>query len=131
MYHHLRFTNRNDESCGWVIKAPFTTNNECVKYAKSFERILYFLRACAMIQACMHNKKEYKVVVLGGQPACVASVAGSGNKRSADGTNKAFSTNDALLEFSRQAVERFRRNVPFAIVDGLFRVDIFKTIKET
>ena len=112
MYHHLRFTNRNDESCGWVIKAPFMTNNECVKYAKSFVRILYFLRACAkkyydgipyvMIQACMHNRKEYKVVVLGGQPAYyVASVAGSRNKRSADGTNKVFSTNDTLLEFSR------------------------------
>ena len=79
----------------------FSTFYELVQ--KYYDEIPYL-----MIQACMHNRKEYKVVILGGQPAYVASVARSGNKRSADGTNKAFSTNDALLEFSRQAVERFR-----------------------
>jgi len=74
----------------------------------------------------MYNRKEYKVVVLGGEPAYVASVAGSGNKRSADGTNRAFASNDILLEFSRLSVERFMKKVPFAITDGLFRVDIFQ-----
>ena len=80
-----------------------------------------------MIQACMHNRKEYKVVILGGQPAYVASVTGSGNKRSADGTNRSFATSDILLAFSRRSLERFVKNVPFAITDGLFRVDIFQT----
>ena len=130
--------NDNNESCGWVIKAPFTTNGEAVKFAKSWDRITYYLRALAnrfygeipylMIQACMHNRKEYKVVVLGGQPAYVASVAGSGNKKCTSGINRRFSDDDGLLEFSRLALERFRGNVPCAITDGLFRVDIFQNI---
>lgn len=134
----IRFMKDNNESCGWVVKAPFTTNGESVRFAKSLDRILYFLRAASkkyfgeipyiMIQACMFNRKEYKVIVLAGAPIYVASIQGSGNKRSTDGTNRSFSNQDGLLEFTKHSLERILSRIPYAITDGLFRVDIFQNI---
>jgi hypothetical protein len=130
----IRFINVNNEGCGWVIKAPFTTNGECVKFAKSMERIVYFLRACSkkyygeipyvMIQACMYNRKEYKVVALGGEPLYIAAIGSE--KKSTDGVNRAFGDEDELLQFAKLAVKRLLSSVPHAITDGLFRVDIFQ-----
>ncbi len=53
---------------------PYTTNREFVKYAKTAEDILRYVLLAreiygtrvpyAMIQPCLQNKKEYKVVAL-------------------------------------------------------------------
>ena len=127
----------NDEGCGWVLKAPFTTNGESVKFAKCMDRMKDFLRAASkkyygevpyvMIQACMHNRKEYKVVALGGQPLYVASISGSGSRQSADGTNKKFAETDELLEFAEVAMKQLGKALPHAISNGLLGIDIFQT----
>ena len=127
----------NDEGSGWVLKAPFTTNGESVRFAKTMERMMYFLRAASskyygeipyvLIQACMHNRKEYKVVALGGHPLYIASINGSGGKKCADGVNEKFAEKDELLDFADAAMRRLVKALPYVISDGLFRVDIFQT----
>ena len=80
-----------------------------------------------IIQPCMMNRRENKVVLLNGEATYIASISTGSNKRSSGGTNKQFGDYDSLLQFANEAVRRFVTNVPFAIIDGLFRVDIFQT----
>jgi hypothetical protein len=75
----------------------------------------------------MHNRKEYKVVALGRHPLYVASIHGSGSKKSLDGVNEKFAEKEELLEFAGAAMKRLVKVLPYVISDGLFRVDIFKT----
>jgi len=76
----------------------------------------------------MYNRKEYKVVVLNNTPIFKAAISTGSNNRSKNGINKAFAEEEELLQFAQTALERFRAAAPFAITDGLFRVDIFQTI---
>lgn len=125
-----------EHGCGWVIKAPFTTNCESVKFPKSSASMINFMGILSrkyfghipylMIQPCMHNRKEYKVISLNNVPTYVATIATGRNKKSGGGVNKAFADTDSLLSFAGEAIEKFRYNAPFAITDGLFRVDIFQ-----
>ena len=129
----------NEENgCGWVIKAPFTTNGESIRYPKSFDSMKIFMRSLSnlyfghlpylMIQPCMYNRKEVKIVVLNEEPLFKAGISTGSNSRSKTGINKCFSDKEGLLAFARQAMERFQSAAPFAITDGLFRVDIFQTL---
>ena len=129
--------NDNEENnCGWVIKAPFTTNCESVRFPKTFDSMKKYMRALSrtyygnipylMIQPCMYNRREYKVVALNGKPLYVANIATGSNKVSKPGINKAFGSTNRLLEFAGEAIEQLLSNAPFAITDGLMRVDIFE-----
>jgi len=81
-----------------------------------------------MIQPCMYNRKEYKVVALNNVPTYIASIASGRGKKSAGGVNQQFGDTDSLLEFAGKAIGTFRLNAPFAITDGLFRVDVFQDV---
>lgn len=81
-----------------------------------------------MIQPCMYNRKEYKIVSLNQTPTYLASIASGRNKRSAGGVNKTFADTDTLLAFADFAIRRFRSHAPFAITDGLLRVDVFQDV---
>ena len=84
-----------------------------------------------MIQPCLYNRKEYKVVVLSGQPFLVSTFSWSENKRCANGINKAFVPREdksELLKFCTEQVKLFKQNCPSAITDGLVRVDFARTI---
>ena len=74
----------------------------------------------------MHNRREYKVVVLNNSPVYIAGIS-TGSSKSKNGVNRAFSDFEELQKFAGQAVDRLRLAAPFAITDGLFRVDIFQT----
>jgi hypothetical protein len=128
-----RFIENNDEGCGWVLKAPYTTGGFSVRYPKNLEAIFnclfkathdYFGRIpYMMLQPCMKNKHEYKVVVLHEKPAFVSyNYKNSGSKR------VAFSKYpfDDILQFAGIAVARLKKNCPEAITEGLIRVDIFQ-----
>lgn len=135
-----RFTTTHNEGDGWVMKAPFTTNSSYCKFAKTFDNLVSFLvTACRtdygsipymMIQACMNNRKEYKVILLGGEPAYLARIAGHSSKRSSNGINKAFSKppHTEIMEFAKLSMQRCSQLCPNLLTDGLFRVDIFITI---
>jgi hypothetical protein len=74
----------------------------------------------------MYNRREYKVVALNGKPLYIASIATGYNKVSKPGINEAFGSTNRLLEFAGEAIEQLLSNAPFAITDGLMRVDIFE-----
>ena len=137
MFVITRFmTNNEENNCGWVIKAPFTTNCESVRFPKSFDSMKFYMGVLSrkyfghipylMIQPCMYNRREYKVVSLNNVPTYVATIATGKNKKSIGGVNKSFASTDELLSFAAEAIERFRLNAPFAVTDGLLRVDIFQ-----
>lgn len=81
-----------------------------------------------MIQPCMYNRKEYKIVSLNQVPTYIASIASGRNKQSGCGINKAFAKTDDLLAFAEEAIRRFRLHAPYAITDGLLRVDVFQDV---
>ena len=130
------FCSQYNEGYGWVVKAPFTTNCSCRYFAKSPENVITYLeKICleygpnesrghslipyVLIQPCMKNMKEYKVLVFDAKPLYVLS-SKSGKRRIA------FCDKDEdLLTFARDAVEILKKNCKHAIVDGLIRVDIF------
>jgi len=128
-----------ENECGWVIKAPFTTNSESVRFPKSYSSMKNYMGILSrkyfghipylMIQPCMYNRKEYKVVSLNNVPTYVATIATGKNKKSGCGVNKSFGNTDSLLSFAGEAIKRFRLNAPYAITDGLLRVDIFQDAK--
>ena len=78
-----------------------------------------------MIQPCLYNRKEYKVVCFGGEPKFIASIAGN-NLKCKDGINKAFSNKSELFTFCRTALMEFKSKCPYSITEGLFRVDILQ-----
>ena len=120
-----------------MIKAPYTTGGSSVRYPKSLEGIFkcifkathdYFGRIpYIMLQPCMKNKHEYKVVVLHEKPAFVSyNYKNSGSKRTAFSK---YPFTDILC-FAKTAVERLKINCPEAITEGLIRVDIFMNEKK-
>ena len=76
-----------------------------------------------LLQPCMENRKEYKIVVFDGKPMYV-----SYNPKDSGAKRKAFSKapHTELLAFAGIAVQRLKQNCPESIIDGLIRVDIFK-----
>ena len=128
----------NEENgCGWVIKGPFTTNSQCIKFVHSIEGMTNSMRLLSnrffghlpylMIQPCMYNRKECKVVVLDNSPVFPAGISTGSHAKSKNGINKSFTDFEGLKKFACQAIDRLRSAAPFAITDGLFRVDIFQT----
>lgn len=110
---------------------PYTTNKEFIHYAKCYDEVLRKLKLAgsqyaervsyAIVQPCMANKKEYRVVVLGGKAKYIANVD--------TGTaGKAFSRppHGALFSFAEKAVQRLKRARPATLSECVIRVDIFQ-----
>jgi hypothetical protein len=126
--------NCNEEGCGWVVKQPFVTN-QIVKGLKTKSEVIKKLRSIfskdsqgifpyAMIQPCMKNRKEYKVVYIPSK----SIVYVSSSTTTAGHYKKAFPTGKDhcdLFDFVKRAVEVFQDACPHSICDGLFRVDVF------
>jgi hypothetical protein len=126
--------NCNEEGCGWVVKLPFVTN-QIVKGLKTKDEVIKKLRSIfsndkqgiypyAMIQPCMRNRKEYKVVYIPSK----SIVYVSSSTTTAGHYKKAFPTGKDhcdLFDFVKRAVEAFQDACPHSICDGLFRVDVF------
>ena len=123
---------------GWVVKAPFTTNSHFVKFPKTIEIVVNIIKSSPynpevgygqipylMVQPCMHNRKEYKVVLLNHVPVFATS---AGNKRCSNGINKSFVQTDRLdlYKFAEDQLTELKLNCPGAITDGLFRVDVLQ-----
>lgn len=134
LYLSFSFVTDTSRENGWVVKMPYTTNGEFVKFCKDYDDVLYALKAAsekyfgrvsyAIVQPCMKNRKEYKVVVLGGIAKYVARIE---NKCA---SQRCFSTSPhtALFAFAENAVQALKRACPNSIADGILRVDIFQTV---
>ena len=81
-----------------------------------------------MIQPCVYNRKEYKIIFLNSDPFYISSVDSRSSKKSANGINRAFSSSphDKLIAFCKESLQCFQANCPHAIVDGLFRIDVMQ-----
>ena len=129
-----RFTLRNDEEKeGWVVKLPYTTNGQFVAFCKTEEEIFRALSAAcanfgarisyAMLQQCMKNRNEYKVVYYNGSARYVSNI----NQKHV--REKAFSAkpHSSLLTFADNAVEALISANDSFLSDGVVRVDVFQT----
>ena len=130
----------NNEGIGWVIKAPFTTNSGYIRFARSENEVFKKLRtACndlynnihyVIIQPCMLNRKEHKLVFVNEQPLYFASI-GSNSKKSKGGRSLSFINSsdkmDRAVEFASNSINKLKIRFPNAITDGLLRVDMFQT----
>jgi len=131
----------NDDGCGWVVKSPFTTNSQFIRFPKSVEEVYHVCTEAyfdpkigydkipyLMIQPCVFNRKEYKVIVLNSDPFYISSVDSKSSKKSTNGIHKAFSNNphNELLSFCKESLALFKSNCPSAVVDGLFRIDVMQ-----
>ena len=133
------FCNNHHEDYGWFVKAPWTTNGGFAKHAKTIDEVFLKLRLAAkefgadennraksiipyvMIQPCMRNRREYKIVCLNRVPIYITSYS----KKS----GRAFGTVEEKLAFAKLAIEILGKRIPFALLDGLIRVDIFINAK--
>lgn len=116
-----------------MLKTPYSTNRHNIMWPKSYEDILSCLTIASykhygklpyiMLQACMSNKREYKIVAIQGIPQYVAKIAKASSGQS-------FSTHPhvALFEFAAKAIQRAKLGCPGLVTDGLLRVDIFITM---
>jgi hypothetical protein len=140
MYHLIYFDFRflgdcKSEGCGWVVKPPFVTNRFHLKKFKDEDNLLthlteFFEDDCGvfpytMIQPCMENTKEYRVIYIPSKSIqyIVSSTVGSKGYK-----EKAFSSppHEELFAFVKRAFEIFNNNCFYAITDGLFRIDVFQ-----
>jgi hypothetical protein len=117
------------EENGWVLKLPFQTN-QIVKFPKNNREIFhamsryhsrpeYCMMPYALLQPCMSNRKEYKVVCVNGKACSVNFVTNS--------LGRAFSSapHADICNFAEYAVHLLGIRCPAAIIDGIVRVDIF------
>lgn len=123
--------NGNTEGEDWIIKLPYATNRHGQKFVHSIQDVISTLYArydqhsrhisYVMLQPCMLNKREYKLVFLNGEFSHFAQNSSQG---------KAFLTDqksrESAIRFAQNALTLLKTNCSAAITDGLIRVDIFR-----
>lgn len=126
--------NSTSDENGWIVKMPYTTNSEFTRGARDYKQVVELLGLAArtyaarvdyaFVQPMMKNKKEYRVVVLGGSAKYVSTI----NKSVSGIKTQSFSTapHASLFIFAENAVRALARACPSAITDYILRVDIFQ-----
>lgn len=117
--------------CTWVLKFPFMTNGDNIKYCKDYETLKIRIFDAVditfdngltvpygLIQPCLTNGKEYKVILLDGK----AEFHTVKNK----GLSKAFSDKEKLYKFAETSLRILKEKRPGTIADGMVRVDIME-----
>jgi hypothetical protein len=127
------FLNENNEGNGWVVKHPFVTVHEGMKFCTTHDQIRERLAVVSslfagrlpytMIQPKLSNRKEYKVIVLNGIASHILPQKANGI--SCPGL--AFSSKKELFLFAESAVRCLKQNRPGSLVEGLMRVDIMQS----
>lgn len=133
------FLEEHHEGCGAVLKAPFTTNSSHVKFIHSLVQLDARLRSWfrtlggsipyLILQPCLRNRREYKIVCLGEVPLYVARIKGHDSRHTPPGINQAFTSDSVghsdLKAFAAAAISKIHAAQPgLLLADGLFRVDI-------
>ena len=123
----------SNEDCGWIVKLPFVTNRKPFT-TKSVDRMCEYLYNWVfksesvmvypyiMIQPCLSNRREYKVITIPSQNITyIANVKGKGNAYS-------VAPHERILNFAMETVQYFKSRCSHAITHHpLFRVDILLT----
>jgi len=132
------FLRKYNEGYGWVVKFPFVTVREGIKFCKKESDVLKALDISAgkfggripyaMLQPCLANRKEYKVVVLNGKASHM--LPQDAGVRLGSKAARSFSSypHTDLFHFAEFAVDVLARRCRGSQVDGLVRVDIMQTL---
>ena len=124
------------EGRGLVIKLPFVTDSkqgDGIYFSKTLHELRRDLEKAAraalergiwylMLQTCLSNQKEYKVVLRGFKGSANSIAANPHHHRG----ERKFSTARELKEFAEKAISTLAKNHRGAIVEGLNRVDIMQ-----
>jgi len=115
------------------VKMPFTTNKEFSKGCATPEKVLQAIRLAGrkylprmkyvMVQAQMDNRKEYKLVFIGGKFAWIAQI----NQTATHSTAFSNAPHTVLKHWAGVALKALKTSCPEAICDGLVRVDVFQS----
>ena len=121
-----------DEGCGWIVKPAFTTNGEGVKRGKSMKEVVAILNGLrhkyvdripyVMVQPCLKNRMEYKIVCRDGKACYVSSPAQKAGHRSAF----SLAPHVGILAFAEHAIQVLKANIPATLSDFLIRVDVMQ-----
>jgi hypothetical protein len=127
----VAFISLHDEGKGWMVKLSFTTNSERLSFCNSGAEILRAVEisesmcghrmSYALLQPCLANRREYKVVVLEGTAKYIADIA----QRRSLGTP--FSNQSELMKFAEQACEILEARCRGALIHPILRVDIMES----
>ena len=115
----------------YVLKFPFVTNSEGLKFPRSFpdvfEKLLtanekFFIEndrlPYAILQPCLRNRKEKKCVMLNGRFHYFAKI------HVTTGPQKKFAADKALPAIAELYLQELVSRCPGTIVSGLVRVDL-------
>jgi hypothetical protein len=119
-----------NEGKGWIVKKPFVTNTKVV-FCISLEEVLMALDRAGrnnssqiyyvIIQLCMVNRKEYRVVCLNSEPIYIANIMVFRL-----GYSFSVEPHVELFEFTRAAIKSLKSKRPGSFTESLLRVDIFQ-----
>ena len=133
----IKFLEARNEGRGWVVKFPFVTVREGMRFCKTPDEVFKALEIAAgkfggripyaMVQPCLLNRKEYKVVVLNGKASHLLPQS-AGVRLGGKGVRgfSAYPHTD-LFQFAELAVELLRERCPGSHTEGLMRVDVMQT----
>jgi hypothetical protein len=117
-----------DEGAGFVLKLPFTTNSQAIKYPKTLdsicEGIFHFYNKFkdkihyAILQPCLQNRKEYKLVFLNGEFTHVAIP----HKEASP--SKAFGDPASRQLFAEECLAALQNRMVGCLFVPIFRIDI-------
>ena len=128
----LHFTTLHDEGAGWVVKLPYVTNSEGLSFCKTEGDIIDSIErkssqygnrmSYAMVQPCLANRKEYKVVILGGSAQYIADI----NQRDGLGSPFSEAPHHAIKCVAEKACEILEARCS-ALIDPILRVDVMQS----
>ena len=128
----------HNEGAGWVVKHPFVTMREGLKWCQTTDLVFANLARTTrkfggripytMVQPRLLNRKEYKVVVLAGKASHIIPQRANGIVCPGKEFQFLKLSND-LLNFAEMAVACLEKGCRGSQVRGLIRVDIMKTAK--
>lgn len=127
------FMSVHDEGHGWILKLPFITNSEGLKFCRSHIEVLQEARrhattfghrmAYSLLQPCLANRKEYKVVLFDGVASYVADI----NQRKTLGKSFSTSPHSELKCFAEKVCEVFESRCDDALIQPILRVDVMES----
>jgi hypothetical protein len=118
------------EICKWMLKVPQTTNqryyscsniHEILQKLCKYSRQYYGVIQYVILQRCLINRLEKKVVCLNMEPQYIASI-GNSDKAAANRTTVTVKHDD-LYDLARQVLSIFKERCPDFLCSGLTRVD--------
>jgi len=129
------FLGRHNEGEGWVVKHPFVTMREGLKWSRTQDNVLQCLAISTakfggripytMIQPRLINRKEYKVVVLDGEASHIIPQCANGI--TCEGVAFTHSSTMDVMRFAEIAVMCLSKRCIGSQTSGLIRVDVMET----